>query len=210
MLLHVAIFAAGSLGLMHGIEYGIDASNGMSEVELIAAPAPAVTSAMIAAHEVAQPQQTPTIDEHDVVEPQKAETVTPQPAVTPAANPVLTTTNLNGPLGDGSSPVAGTDATTVYRAGSSSAYFKAGYYRNPPPPYPAEARRLKQEGRVLLEVLVTKEGKVGQSKVKQSSGYPLLDEAALRAIQTWKFRPATLGGIRVDILADIPIRFQLK
>ncbi len=211
VVVHGAVFAAGSLGLMRGIEYGIDASDGMSEVDLIAAPGPAaeaITSQAVLQN--APLQQAPTLDEHDIVEPKKMQTPPALPTTTPVPHALLTTHNLKGPLGDGSSPVAGADATTVHRAGSSGAYFKAGYYRNPPPPYPPESRRLKQEGRVLLEVLVTKEGQVGQSRLKQSSGYPLLDEAALRAIQTWKFRPATLGGLRIEILADIPIRFQLK
>ena len=149
-------------------------------------------------------------DKEDVATPDKTQTQPAPPAAAPVPNAILRTNNLNGPLGDGSSAVPGTDATTLHHAGSSGAYFKPGYYRNPPPPYPAEARKLKQEGRVLLEVQVTVEGKVSSLNVKQSSGFPLLDQAALQGVQNWRFRPATVGGLRMESTVEIPIRFQLK
>jgi protein TonB len=85
-----------------------------------------------------------------------------------------------------------------------------GYYRNPPPPYPAEARRLKQEGKVLLEVVVSAEGRVADLALKQSSGFPLLDEAALKAVRHWRFKPARLAGLMTQTKVQIPIRFELR
>ena len=212
LAVHGSIFLGGSLLWMRRAEYGVDASNGMAEVDLVAAPAPMAATPASAISERQTPAQPAHIlpNSEDVAQPEKTQTPTPLPAAIPVPNAILRTDNLNGPLGDGSSPVAGTDATTLHRAGSSGAYFKPGYFRNPPPPYPAEARRLKQEGRTLLEVVVTAQGTVGSAKIKQSSGYPLLDEAALRAVEHWRFRPAEMAGLRVETVAEVPIRFQLK
>ena len=49
--------------------------------------------------------------------------------------------------------------------------------------YPRPARRRGQEGVVLLYVLIDREGRVLQSKIEESSGYPLLDNAALDMLE---------------------------
>jgi periplasmic protein TonB len=62
------------------------------------------------------------------------------------------------------------------------------------PDYPAISARAKEEGSVLLEFTVSAEGKVVQSKVLSSSGFPRLDEAAKAAYSKCKFSPATSDG----------------
>jgi periplasmic protein TonB len=62
------------------------------------------------------------------------------------------------------------------------------------PDYPAISARAKEEGSVLLEFTVSAEGKVIQSKVLSSSGFPRLDEAAKAAYGKCKFSPATSDG----------------
>jgi protein TonB len=49
--------------------------------------------------------------------------------------------------------------------------------------YPASARRLEQEGTVMLKVLVGVDGQVLESAVEKSSGFPSLDEAARVAVK---------------------------
>jgi periplasmic protein TonB len=60
----------------------------------------------------------------------------------------------------------------------SEARFDADYLRNPAPAYPALARRLGEEGKLVLRVFVTPEGHPGQIELKTSSGSPRLDQAA--------------------------------
>ncbi|HUO56994.1 MAG TPA: energy transducer TonB [bacterium] len=84
------------------------------------------------------------------------------------------------------------------------------YFKNPPPPYPEEARRAKQEGLVLLRVSVDSKGDVFQVRLLKSSGFPSLDEAALGAVPKWRFKPARMGGIAVSTEVDVPISFQLE
>ncbi|MDR0441557.1 MAG: energy transducer TonB, partial [Candidatus Accumulibacter sp.] len=73
--------------------------------------------------------------------------------------------------------------------GDSQARFDADYLRNPKPPYPPLSRRMREEGRVVLRVLVTIDGGAGDVEVRNSSGSARLDESALRTIRRWKFIP---------------------
>ncbi len=80
---------------------------------------------------------------------------------------------------------------------------------NPKPTYPAFARRLGHEGRVIIRVRVLPTGVVGAADVARSSGYAVLDEAALTTIKRWRFRPAQQSGQTVDATLDVPISFRL-
>lgn len=84
------------------------------------------------------------------------------------------------------------------------------YYRNPPPPYPEEARRLKEEGLAVIRAEVDPEGKVSSAALAQSTGFPLLDEAALRTVEGWQFKPARVAGVAIPTSVAIPVRFKLK
>lgn len=84
------------------------------------------------------------------------------------------------------------------------------YRENPEPEYPALARRRQQEGTVVLEALVTREGTVGGLAVHQSSGYPLLDEAALKGVKGWRFEPGRRGAVAVVMKVLVPVRFGLR
>ena len=84
------------------------------------------------------------------------------------------------------------------------------YRRNPPPRYPRLAEKRGYEGTVVLEVLVDQRGKVGDLRVLSSSGYNVLDRAALAAVKDWSFEPASRGDEKVEMWVKIPIRFQLK
>ena len=79
------------------------------------------------------------------------------------------------------------------------------YRRAADPDYPPLARRRRQEGTVLLEVTISPTGRATSVVVKQSSSFPLLDRAAVEAVQSWEFEVAT----DVSVRAEIPVRFQL-
>lgn len=80
---------------------------------------------------------------------------------------------------------------------------------NPKPHYPPFARRLGYEGRVVVRILVLPTGTVGTASIERSSGYAVLDEAALAAIKRWRFRPAQRAGQPVDATLNVPITFKL-
>ena len=84
------------------------------------------------------------------------------------------------------------------------------YRRNTPPQYPLMARRRGYQGRVLLEVLVRKDGRAGFIRLARSSGYEVLDRAAIKGVRNWLFHPAKRGDELVEMWVEIPIRFQLN
>ena len=84
------------------------------------------------------------------------------------------------------------------------------YDRNPKPLYPRIARRKGYEGIVVLKVEILPDGRVGETLVKKSSGYPVLDRSALKTVKQWRFVPAKRGEDRKRMWAEIPIRFELE
>jgi protein TonB len=81
---------------------------------------------------------------------------------------------------------------------------------NPSPPYPAEAHARWQQGRVLLEVRVSEFGRVVEARVAESSGFPLLDAAALETAREWRFEPARQGARPIPYTIRLPIRFSIR
>lgn len=81
---------------------------------------------------------------------------------------------------------------------------------NPRPVYPAAARRRGMEGSVLLSVKISLAGVVEHIDVIKSSGYKILDRAAVNSVLKWRFNPARNGDKTVDSILEIPIRFRLK
>lgn len=84
------------------------------------------------------------------------------------------------------------------------------YLRNSPPIYPRAAREKSQEGTVLLEVEVLPTGRCGTVNILSSSGYSLLDRAALDSVRRWVFKPARRGSQLIPFWVEIPITFELK
>lgn len=88
--------------------------------------------------------------------------------------------------------------------------YKADYLNNPRPPYPMVARRMGYHGKVVLDVEVLAEGKAGDVKLHQSSGYDILDNAALQTVKAWRFTPARRFGQAVTQRFLVPIKFSLE
>jgi len=109
--------------------------------------------------------------------------------------------------GDDSSREPGLDTTTQQAQVGVKA--NPDYLKNPEPPYPLTARRRHQEGLILLTVKVTAQGHAATVVLKQSSGFPLLDDAALNAVRKWEFQPARIGSMAVESEIEVPVRFKL-
>ena len=84
------------------------------------------------------------------------------------------------------------------------------YLKNPAPHYPPGARRRGYEGTVMMEVLVDRQGKVREMRLFESSGYDILDRAAMRAVKGWVFEPARQGEEVVEMWVKVPLTFRLK
>ena len=88
--------------------------------------------------------------------------------------------------------------------------FGVSYLNNPSPVYPAEAKRKKQQGVVMLRVLVAANGKPDQIEISESTGVQSLDNAALKAVEKWLFIPAKIGKDAISAYVIVPIRFNLE
>lgn len=98
-------------------------------------------------------------------------------------------------------------ASTAQASGSSS----EPRFRVPPsaPEYPKASRMRRQEGTVLLEVKLGTQGEQLQVVLLKSSGFPLLDRSALKAVKGWQFLPQEINGQGVSHVVRIPVRFEL-
>jgi protein TonB len=88
-------------------------------------------------------------------------------------------------------------------------YYPARYRGTPTqPPYPRLAVRLGQEGTTRLVVEINPQGEVVAISLHKSSGFAVLDKAAIAAVQEWKFIPPT--GVTGTSKALVPVRFKLS
>ena len=151
--------------------------------------------------ERARPLPQPVMREPvNVVLPPPVIALAPEVAVTP---PVPRPT-ISGPVA--TPPPAPAPSTTP---ALEPPRFDMAYLRNPAPRYPTVSRRLREQGRVVLHVLVGPAGEAQSVKVRTSSGFERLDQAALDAVRRWRFAPAHRGAEAVAAWALVPILFQL-
>jgi protein TonB len=87
---------------------------------------------------------------------------------------------------------------------------RAGYLNNPPPNYPPMAARQGWQGIVVLRVHVLSSGKPDVVEVQKSSGKKVLDDEAVRTVQSsWTYTPAKRGATPIDGWTTTPIEFRL-
>jgi periplasmic protein TonB len=78
------------------------------------------------------------------------------------------------------------------------------------PEYPPSSRRAGEAGTVVLELYILENGRVGDARVKTSSGFPKLDEAALREVKrSWRLTPGTENGKPVPMWGQFAVTFKL-
>jgi protein TonB len=77
-----------------------------------------------------------------------------------------------------------------------------------PPVYPEAAVQSRIEGVVILECLISPQGRVTEVKVLR--GLPLLEEAAVDAVKQWVYTPTLMDGVPVPVLMTVTVRFDLR
>jgi len=204
-------FSAGGLGLVVFVHALVLAG-------LLAAPrmqpVPAPTALMV--HLVPAQASAPVPAIRPVAKPAVAvsRAQVPQPArpmplpvpVASAASPSANAVPTDLPVA-ASAPVAAPAASPV---AESQPRYDAHYLQNPAPGYPAAARRLGEEGKVMLHVRVDTGGRPVQIDLRTSSGSPRLDRAAVDAVWRWRFVAARRGDTAVEAWVLVPIIFNLK
>lgn len=91
----------------------------------------------------------------------------------------------------------------------SAPVLNATAHYNAPPVYPQLSRKLREQGTVVLELTVLVNGTVADVIVLQSSGYPRLDQAALSAVQHWRYQAARRGETAIDYRYRQRVAFSL-
>lgn len=174
----------------------------MVAAQLPAAPPPAKTAAPAPNPRVASPpllhKAAPVIAQDAAVPPV---VLAPEPASSVASTPAPSSVEPSSP------PAATVSAPP---AAITPPAFSAAYLRNPPPAYPASARRNGEEGTVMLRVLVGRDGVPLKVEVGQSSRSRLLDQAAQDAVQGWRFVPARRGTETIEAWVRVPVSFRLE
>lgn len=179
-------------------------------------PAPTIMVSMISETTSPAPTPTPPPPQPKPLEP------TPQPkmvaAPRPTASPMMAPPpeepvrpSPPQPSAAPSAPAAAAPSTAATGPSITPPNFTAAYLNNPGPQYPYASRRKREQGIVKLHVLVNANGRPEKVEIARSSGFPLLDQAALDVVKNrWRFAPAKQDGKAVSASVVVPLEFELK
>lgn len=164
--------------------------------------------------------------------PRSEQPTPPTPQVKPQPRPVQKTSATPQPIAVATpepSPAAPTGVTTPQPAAPAAAApatagppsppapprielpsSDAAYLNNPKPPYPALSKRLGEQGKVVVRVLIGVDGAAQQAEIRTSSGYDRLDQAALATVLKWRYVPGKRGGVAEAMWFNVPINFVLE
>jgi len=84
------------------------------------------------------------------------------------------------------------------------------FIQEPQPVYPQMSKRMGEQGKVILRILVNEKGAPDQVTVQTSSGFSRLDEAGRQAAMRALFKPHVEDGRAVPVYVLIPLNFQLS
>ncbi len=86
----------------------------------------------------------------------------------------------------------------------------ADYLANPRPAYPPLSKRLGEQGKVVVRVLIGTDGAAQKAEIRTSSGFDRLDQAALATVQRWRYVPGKRDGVPEAMWFNVPINFVLE
>lgn len=86
----------------------------------------------------------------------------------------------------------------------------ADYLQNAKPAYPAHSRRLGEQGKVIVRVLIGADGVAQKAEIRTSSGFERLDQSALATVQRWRYVPGKRAGVVEAMWFSIPVNFVLE
>lgn len=158
----------------------------------------------------------PVVDHAELVVKAEAKRKAETPK-TAAAAQALPQTSLPSPAASASQTMQmhGAKPAALAKAGAEDTrdiVITAARFRAPPTPakYPKRAHDLNQQGEALIRARIDFEGNTAEVLVWRSSGFVLLDNAALSAVRRWQFMPERRNGMPVVAWVEIPVRFRLN
>jgi protein TonB len=226
MSVHGLLLLLGGLSLQQ-VMVGVTPGRSSIEVNLVAAPSaptpPAVTPPQPSPEEPVPPVQSVVPPDPEIQPPP----VPVDPVLPPDPVPAVAVISPATPMPEPPKPAkpapvsakwhqarptpgnTGKDTLTAQSLAGAIVDEEPDYLSNPAPLYPQAARDQEQEGLVILDVIVGTDGRAESIRISSSSGYHLLDDAALKAVHNYRFRTALLNGIKVRSHVQVPIRFRL-
>ena len=123
---------------------------------------------------------------------------TPQPPAPPIAAPVAQTPEP--------APEPAPPAPPKVELPSSD----ADYLQNPKPAYPPISKRLGEQGKVLVRVLIGVEGNAQKAEIKQTSGFERLDQSAMATVLRWRYTPGKRAGVPEAMWFNVPVNVVLE
>ena len=126
---------------------------------------------------------------------------------TPSANsPSGVTTPQQNPAPVAAAIVVAPPAPPVVQLPSSD----ASYLLNPTPPYPPISRRMGEQGKTTVRVLIGVDGQPQRAEIAKSSGFDRLDQAAIATVMRWRYVPGKRGGTPETMWFNVPINWVLE
>jgi TonB family protein len=96
------------------------------------------------------------------------------------------------------------NGTTRIRIGGNVA--KDNLLQQTDPVYPAQAQQSRITGIVILEAVIGTDGSV--TDVHTISGHPLLQQPAMDAVKTWRYRPFLVNGAPTEVVTTVSVTFK--
>nr|WP_315848068.1 TonB family protein [uncultured Rhodoferax sp.] len=213
--LHVVVLWAMQTGLLRRVAEAVVPAEIL--VEIMSPPA-------------APPAPKPVVQPQPKVQPKavtpKPVQPTPAPAVAPQPTPVplAIAPSAAAPEASAAAPTAVAPAPASTNAGSKAnappappappkvelPSSDAAYLNNPLPAYPSMSKRLGEQGKVVVRVLISPDGQASQASVKTSSGSDRLDQAAVTTVLKWRYVPGKRGGVPEAMWFDVPVNWTLQ
>lgn len=206
------VTALAAIALVHVGALALAVSTGTIRLQ-VASPAPIETFEVAAPAEPAPPapEEIPVFEQVAATLPPPTLVIAPPPVVTTARpSPIRATSTPPAPVLAiaNAAPRPIPVSAPAPPAPITPPNFAASQLDNPAPRIPHISRRKREEGTVVLRVLVSTEGRAQAVELESTSGFERLDEAARETVARWKFLPAQQAGHAVDAWVLVPISFS--
>lgn len=160
---------------------------------------------------ISQTADQPTPAEIDPTTPLPVMTEAPQSAQ-PAATPIFSQAANDSSLSKTTISNLSSGSSTGPSNQRNTSFAPPRILSKVEPSYPTAARQAEQQGTAILSVQILENGRSGVITIIRSSGYDLLDNAAMAAVRQWRFAPAKdlTSGKSVSCYSTLPVSFSLK
>jgi protein TonB len=205
VLLHLLGLWGLQVGLLHRAVEWVVPVMAVSEAAFVSPPEPAPRPPA--------PSRPPSVLPRTAVQPAPA--VAPDGPVAVAVNPAPLAVAPVAATSPPPSPMPARPAGPVNAAQAPSPPValpstQADYLNNPKPAYPALSRRLGEQGRAVVRVLIGADGLPQKAELQTSSGFERLDRAAQETVMRWRYVPGKRGDVPEAMWFNVPINFVLE